>query len=98
VIPDRLNHLVGASEHIVVPEAKYGIAIPIQKGRSAIITRQSFWLVVLTAINLNNELPFETSKVDDVGTDAVLPAEMNAKPVTAKPAPESFLGFRHIAP
>jgi hypothetical protein len=96
MVPDRLDDIVGTGKNIIIPEAKNGIAVPVQEIGAAGIMCQPVALVVLATVNLDDQLSFETGKVNDVGAHTMLTAEMDTKSVAAKTAPQPFLRFRHI--
>jgi hypothetical protein len=96
--PDRLDYIVGAGEHIVVPEAQNFVSVSLQKVGPAGVVRRPLRFVVLAAVDFHDQLSFKAGEVNDVGSDTMLSAEVTAEPVRAKASPESLLCFRHVAP
>ena len=96
-----LNHSVDVRQHGVVPIAQHAVAIRFENFRAVIIGSRS--RSVLAAIDLDNDLPRVTSKINDVTANANLTTEMRAlggKPVAEVPPkfPFSFCRRRpHLA-
>jgi hypothetical protein len=58
----------------VIPKSKYPKSLAIEPLRPFQVLLLSVGM--LTTIHLNNELSFEANKIDDVGADGRLPAEL----------------------
>lgn len=81
-IVDDCEHLVRAHQHIIVPEPQHLIAKLMQPLRPCNVTRG---IEVLTAIDFDDQLGFETGEIHDVRTDR----KLTPKPKTSKlPAPQ----------
>jgi len=73
--PDRREHRVSFLEPIRIPEPKDAETYGLQK---RIALRIVVALMVLASIELDHEAPVEAAEVDDVGTDRLLTAELEA--------------------
>ena len=69
-----LEHAIDIRQDIVVPIAQHAIAVRFENSRAAVIGSRS--LSVLTTIDLDNDAPRVTSKVDDVAANSNLATEM----------------------
>jgi hypothetical protein len=82
--PDRLDDIIRPCEDVVVPEPQDIVTVSVQELRATGIVRQPLRFIVLTAIDLDNELSFQAGKVDDVRSDTMLAAKVTAESVRAK--------------
>ncbi len=71
------QHLLRAYQHIVVPEPQHATAVFMQPLRARNVARG---IEVLTAIDFNNQLGFEASKIHNIWTDR----KLTPKPETKK--------------
>jgi hypothetical protein len=73
---DRFHHAVNILQHIIVPETQDTIALRSEISGSLFISGNVLRLIMLRAIDLDDETPFMTGEVSKVGTDGGLPPEM----------------------
>jgi hypothetical protein len=73
-----LHHRVQISDHIGIPEADDPIAFPLQPGLPFAIARGCRIIVMVPAIEFDDQSPCRTEEVDDIGTDWRLPPEVSA--------------------
>ena len=81
---------------IRIPESKNPEALRLQKGVARLIRSSAFEHSMLTAVGFDDEFRPKRNKVDDVGTDGRLPAEMKALKTTDRP-PQQLLGMCRLA-
>jgi hypothetical protein len=68
------KHTVHISHHVVIPKSKHEITHRLQNSGSILITFSV--LVVLTAIELHNQLGIRAEEIDDKAIDRHLPLEL----------------------
>jgi hypothetical protein len=87
---DRFENTRHIAQHIVIPKSQDAIVVidkPFVVNRVAPVVR------VLATINFNNETKFTANEVDRIGTDRLLPNELEAiEPSRPKSIPQR--GFR----
>jgi hypothetical protein len=71
---DFRKHVFESAEHVIVPEAQYAVIIAMKP----CITIRIYRLIVLTAIDFNDQASFDTSKVGDERAHRLLLAKMKA--------------------
>src|SRR5262249_3666658 len=89
-----LEHAIDIRQDVVVPIAQHAIAVGFENPRAVVIGSRS--LAVLATIDLDNNAPRVTRKIDDVAANSNLATETCAsagKPVAQVP-PEFPLCFR----
>ena len=69
-----LQHFGLPQKHIVIPKPQHAPSLLAQITRARVITGDG----VLTAIQLDNELRFETYEISDVGADRMVTSELEA--------------------
>jgi len=90
-IEDQFQHCRGLFEYRVVPESQY--SKPLQLNMAVTIRIIRVTLEVLSAIELDDQVGFETGEVDDVASDRELPAKaISAKLPAPEVSPEKALG------
>src|SRR5690606_37311065 len=72
---DRFEDAFRVADYIVVPESQHTIAVFAQ---SAIANGIAWVLGVLPSVNLNHKLAAAADKINDVGSDRLLPYELAA--------------------
>jgi hypothetical protein len=72
----RFHHAVDALQHIIVPEAQDATALRSKISGSLCISGNVLRLIVLRAIDLDDEAPFMAGEVREKGTNGGLPPEM----------------------
>ena len=91
-LPNRLENTVHVIKYLIVPESQHAKPGLLQKDRTFSICFNVF--SVLTAVQLDNESPFQTNEVEDVIPERVLTPEFAvAKLPSTKTTPEVSLGF-----
>src|SRR5262245_60769991 len=70
---DRLEYAIRILDHLIVPEAQNKITHRFQGGGSGVVSFST--LVVLPAIDLDDELAFGAQEIDDVVVDGDLSFE-----------------------
>jgi hypothetical protein len=94
---DRLQHTVDIAHHIVVPDAQNQIAVVFDIGRPLRVFKAA--LVMLPAIQFNDEMGELTAEIDNIGPDRHLsPKFHSVKTPVAQPKPQGPLGVGLIAP
>jgi hypothetical protein len=90
ILADRLDDAIGVGQHVVVPEAKNAITVPLDdRGWRGIACG-----IVLPAVQLDSQSGGTTCEVGDVGIDLKLTDEfLPLKPAGAEVGPEAFFGF-----
>ena len=63
------------SQHLVVPEPQHPVSVALEPQCSLRIRDTNVRLIVLPAIHLDNQPPFEADEVHDVGSNRLLPPE-----------------------
>ena len=90
-IEDYFQHRCGLFEYLVVPESQHSKALQLDIAVTIRIIRVT--LEVLSAIELDDQVGFETGEVDDVASDRELPAKAISSKLTApEVSPEKALG------
>ena len=93
-MPDRFDDLVGALEHVVVPESQDLEALRPQPCIPRFIVAGA---LVLAAVDLDDELSIQADEVDDVMTDRMLAAESGiADLLSSQTVPEPLLRVGHF--
>jgi hypothetical protein len=80
---DGLDDVARPSHHITIPESEDSIAASPKEGVSMKVLRSL--IEMLTSIQLNDDLGFDTDKVADIDTNWVLSPELVAVPL---PSPQ----------
>ena len=68
---DFSKHVFDPDEYVIVPEAQYAVVVASEPCIAIGVYR----LIVLTAIDFNDQTLFDTGEVGDEGTDRVLSAK-----------------------
>ena len=94
---DRLDDLLGPSEHVAVPEPQHAKSCGAQEEIATLIV--GCLRGVLSAIQFNDDASIGTRESADVETDLMLSAEFEAAQLTAPQAvpQETFCGSRILA-
>jgi hypothetical protein len=83
-------------QHFIVPKSQYAVVVvdkPFVTNRIARVIR------VLPSVDLNNEATITANKIDDIGTDRILPDELvSIQPARPQPMPERRFGIRSGLP
>jgi hypothetical protein len=86
------EYRVRLSQHFVVPESKHPQSTVFEVAISLQIIRSLF--LMLAAIDLDDELRFETCEIDDVASNGYLaPKSVSSKLSTTQMVPEDTLGI-----
>lgn len=94
---DCLTYGVELKHHVGVPEADDSKSLRLEPGGPGRILCALF--LVVAAVDLHDEAPFERYEVDDVPADYLLTAKfVPTQAATAEEKPEPGLGIGHIAP
>jgi hypothetical protein len=73
---DRFHHAVDFLQHIIVPETQDAIALRLKIRGSLCIFGNILRLIVLRAVNLNDDTPVTTGEVSEVRTNSRLSPEV----------------------
>ena len=91
-LPNRFENTLDVFEYLIVPEPQHEKSRLLQKQSTCSIGLDVFRM--LTAIQLDNESPFQANEIQDVVSERVLAPELAiAKLPSAKTTPEQALGF-----
>jgi hypothetical protein len=94
--PDELGRLCGAHEDVAVPDAEEAEALRLKVG---ITDRVAAALGMLRTIGFDDELFRKADKVDDVGTNRDLAAELELNEATvSQEIPKTMLCFSGLVP
>ena len=88
---NQFKHAVDVSEHVVIPEAQYAIALRLEKPRSLRVAPRL--LVVLPAVDFDDQTCVMADEINDIATEVNLATKMRSfqrEAVTEIP-PESAL-------
>jgi hypothetical protein len=92
-LQNHLQNALGVREHIMVPEADYSVAVPLQPSSPGSVGV----FRMLTPVDLYNEAALPTAEVDDIGAKRPLAFELvTVEPPVPEFAPEALLGVRRI--
>ena len=92
---NSLHYRLSLRQHLVVPESQYAEALRFQPARTLFILGVLQRMV--TAINFENNLAFETDEINNVLTDRLLASEFRAVDLaTINSAPEALLGIGQV--
>ena len=81
-----------------VPESHHLETFFFEKPRSCRIIGQSSWLRVLAAVEFNDQVPFETNKIDNIDSDRLLAAKfVRVEAAIPKREPELAFDLRLFA-
>jgi hypothetical protein len=95
---DNFQHALDVLQHIVVPEAKDAIAMRTKVSGSLRITDNVIRLIMLPAIDLDDQASLMAGEVCKVRTDSGLPPEMGSLNWQAPQMPPKFaFRFDHVA-
>jgi hypothetical protein len=91
-VQNDLQHAVDVSQNVVIPEAENAVALAFEKSRALRISAGI--LVMLSAVNLDNESGMMAHEVGDVGPQPNLPPEMSllSPQAMSKVPPQLLLG------
>jgi hypothetical protein len=96
LLKDRCQNRVGISKYVTIPKPYYMEAHASQKGSTAFVPR--FLVGVLSAIEFDYKSSAQAAEIGDVGTDGMLPAELEPKqPSITKQTPHPSLGVRGLS-
>ena len=73
---DRFHHAIDVLQHIIVPEAQDATALRSKISGSLCISGNVLRLIVLRAIDLDDEAPFMAGEVSEEGTNGGLSPEV----------------------
>jgi hypothetical protein len=85
-LDDPLDDAVDILQDLIVPETEHNLACRLQDGRSLQVTGDVD--VMLTAINLNDELRLDAGEVGNESIDRHLPAKLATKLLRAQSRPQ----------
>jgi hypothetical protein len=89
-VENHREDAVDVAQDVVVPEAKHGVAVPLEKGGAGSV---GFWRV-LPSVSFHDQHPLGAEKVGDVGADRGLAAELEAGELAvAEVAPKADFGI-----
>jgi hypothetical protein len=92
---NRLQYLIRAQQHIVVPEAEYA---KTAVAKPCITTAVGGRVEMLAAIKLDYEPAFDTNEIDDIRANRMLAAEtMATKIVSSQEIPDALLGIGQVS-
>ena len=72
--PDRFQNTLHILKYFVVPESQDSIPLSFQPAFSDFVSTPMYG--VLTAVQFHNDLPIKVYKIDNVGPDRMLSAEL----------------------
>src|SRR5204863_616622 len=83
-VPNRLQHRFGILQHIMIPESQHMDAFLRDKALSLFICAAALFGVMLATVKFNCNAFLVAIKIEDVGIEWMLPAELAASkpPVT----------------
>jgi hypothetical protein len=87
---DRLQHVVGTKQRIVIPEPKHAKALRLQVSRSLLVVRLP--LHMPAAIQLHYQLGFHATEIRVIPRHRMLPPEFHAELRRTQARPQLALG------
>ena len=95
--PDLLQHRISPQKNIVVPKAQYPITSCTQQFVASMVHSSS--LLMLPAIDFDDQAGLEAHEVNDVWADRSLPAKFRTHPpARAQVVPQATLGIGRLRP
>jgi hypothetical protein len=95
--PNYFKHGIGVGKHIMIPEPNYAIAFGFKPCIAIGIVFLVVFVVVLTAIDLNQQALLQAGEVNDMRTYRNLAAKLvTAKLLVLQLCPQSDFGFGHV--
>jgi hypothetical protein len=95
---NRQHHAICVAHHFIRPKPLDAIALRVEPLRPPRVVRYLRFFAMLTAINFNNEPPFETNEVSDVNSNWMLAAKsQSAGMAIAQGAPAFSFWSVHCA-
>ncbi|MBB4130935.1 hypothetical protein GGR62_001713 [Xanthomonas campestris] len=93
---NRFTHIVGAHQHLIIPEAQQLEALSAQEGLAHCIGGR---IQVLATVKLDDQRAVQASEIGDIRPNGTLPAKLASQqaPIT-QVAPKQALGSGHLAP
>lgn len=89
-----VKHIIRAPQNVIVPKPKHPEPPGFQKPRTGFV--RGLRINMLPAIQLHNQLCFDTSKVSDVRPNRHLAAKFEAQQLApTQPRPQVLFGIRH---
>lgn len=96
-LKDRLGNTVEIVEHLSVPDPEHAVALCFEPRSTPRVVRLLFGLIVLPAIDFDDEALTRADEIDDVASERMLAAKaMNCKLVFAQLTPELSLAVGHV--
>ncbi len=96
VLGGRRTHAFEVRQHLVVPEAYNPVALGLEEAGSLCFLRRQ--LLVLAAVNFDNQARVVADNIGNVTPQRHLPAEsVPVDLIRSQDSPDAFLGVSHIS-
>jgi hypothetical protein len=78
-IEDRLHDVVGAFEHVVVPETHHAKALSFKPSGTSRVQRVSPIVAMRVAVDFDHQVCAEADEIDDVCANRMLTSELESQ-------------------
>jgi len=96
-VPNRLDHSIRPTEHVIIPESDYSVAGPFDALTAHCIPPLPLFTSMCFTIDLDDQARAKAHEIPDVLANGMLAPELEATQLpTAKKPPQSLFGFVRV--